>query len=51
VPFALGLTALAAAVLGDYPQAQALSERTVDVLPKDVKLMLRTKRDPTLSGR
>jgi uncharacterized BrkB/YihY/UPF0761 family membrane protein len=50
VPLALGLTALAAVVLGDYSQAQALSERISHVLPKDVhdqvvQLILRTKRD------
>jgi uncharacterized BrkB/YihY/UPF0761 family membrane protein len=53
VPLALGLTALAAVVLGDYSQAQALSERIAHVLPKDVKdqitdLILRTKRDSPL---
>ena len=53
VPLALGLTALAAVVLGDYSQAQALSERISHVLPKDVhdqivQLILRTKRDSPL---
>ncbi|MBV9003725.1 MAG: YihY/virulence factor BrkB family protein [Solirubrobacterales bacterium] len=53
VPLALGLTALAAVVLGDYSQAQALSEKIAHVLPKDVKdqvvdLILRTKRDSPL---
>jgi len=53
VPLALGLTALAAVVLGDYSQAQALLERVSHVLPKDVhdqivELILRTKRDSPL---
>jgi uncharacterized BrkB/YihY/UPF0761 family membrane protein len=53
VPLALGLTAVAAVVLGDYSQAQALSERISQVLPKDVhdqivQLVLRTKRDSPL---
>jgi uncharacterized BrkB/YihY/UPF0761 family membrane protein len=50
VPLALGLTALAAVVLGDYAEAQALAARVSDVLPKDVRdqivaLVLRTERD------
>jgi uncharacterized BrkB/YihY/UPF0761 family membrane protein len=50
VPLALGLTALAAVVLGDYAEAQALAARVSDVLPKDVDdqivaLVLRTERD------
>jgi uncharacterized BrkB/YihY/UPF0761 family membrane protein len=50
VPLSLGLTALAAVVLGDYAEAQALAARVSDVLPKDahdqiVTLVLRTKRD------
>jgi membrane protein len=52
-PLALGLTALAAIVLGDYAQAQALSARISEVLPKDVHdqvaaLILRTRRDSPL---
>jgi membrane protein len=52
-PLALGLTALAAVVLGDYAQAQALSTRISAVLPKDVhdqvvQLILRTKHDSPL---
>jgi uncharacterized BrkB/YihY/UPF0761 family membrane protein len=50
VPLALGLTALAAVVLGDYAEAQALAARVSRVLPKDVHdqivtLVLRTRRD------
>ena len=50
VPLALGLTALAAVVLGDYAEAQALAARVSDVLPEDaqdqiVALVLRTERD------
>jgi uncharacterized BrkB/YihY/UPF0761 family membrane protein len=50
VPLALGLTALAAVVLGDYAEAQALAARVSDVLPEDVHdqivaLVLRTQRD------
>src|ERR1700722_6235791 len=49
VPLALGLTALATVLLGDYAQAQALAARTSRVLPRDlhdqlVQLILRTKR-------
>ncbi len=52
-PLALGLTALAAILLGDYAQAQALSTRVSAVLPKDVhdqvvQLILRTKHDSPL---
>ncbi|MBV9916299.1 MAG: hypothetical protein JO153_07320, partial [Solirubrobacterales bacterium] len=50
VPLALGLTALATVVLGDYSRAQSLAERVSSVLPKDlhdqlVQLILRTRRD------
>lgn len=50
VPLALGLTALAAVVLGDYAEAQALAARVSHALPKDahdqiVALVLRTKKD------
>jgi uncharacterized BrkB/YihY/UPF0761 family membrane protein len=38
VPLALGLTALAAVVLGDYPEAQALATRVSRVLPDDVMI-------------
>jgi membrane protein len=53
VPLALGLTALATVILGDYAQAQALAQRMTGVLPKDVhdqvvELILRTKRDSPL---
>ena len=53
VPLALGLTALAAVVLGDYADAQALAARVSRVLPQDVHdqivaLVLRTKRDSPL---
>jgi uncharacterized BrkB/YihY/UPF0761 family membrane protein len=53
VPLALGLTALAAVVLGDYAEAQALAARVSRVLPQDVHdqivaLVLRTKRDSPL---
>lgn len=53
VPLALGVTALAAVVLGDYAQAQALSVRISELLPKDVhaqivELILRTKHDSPL---
>ncbi|MGB0091527.1 MAG: hypothetical protein WBP81_03185 [Solirubrobacteraceae bacterium] len=54
VPLALGVTALAAVALGDYAQAQALSVRISDVLPKDVHdqlvdLILRTKEQSPLA--
>jgi uncharacterized BrkB/YihY/UPF0761 family membrane protein len=53
VPLALGVTALATLVLGDYAQAQALAERASRVLPRDlhdqfVQLILRTRRDSPL---
>ena len=53
VPLALGVTAIAAIVLGDYTQAQSLTTRIGQVLPKDVHdqivaLILRTKRDSPL---
>jgi len=53
VPLALGLTALAAVVLGDYAHAQALAARATGVLPRDVhdqivQLVLRTKNDSPL---
>ena len=53
VPLALGTTALASLLLGDYAQAQALAERAARVLPHDVSdqivlLVLRTKRDSPL---
>jgi uncharacterized BrkB/YihY/UPF0761 family membrane protein len=53
VPLALGITALATVLLGDYAHAQALAERVTRVLPKDVQdqvtqLILRTKRDSPL---
>lgn len=49
VPLALGVTALAAVLLGDYGRAQELSARMAQVLPKDVhdqvvELILRTKQ-------
>ena len=53
VPLALGMTALASVLLGDYEQAQALAERTARVLPAAVsdqlvQLVLRTRRDSPL---
>jgi uncharacterized BrkB/YihY/UPF0761 family membrane protein len=53
VPLALGLTALATVLLGDYAQAQALAARASRVLPRDlhdqiVQLILRTKRNSPL---
>ena len=53
VPLALGLTALAAVVLGDYAEAQTLAARVSRVLPHDVHdqivaLVLRTRRDSPL---
>ena len=53
VPLALGVTAVAAVVLGDYAHAQLLAARMTEVLPKDVhdqvtELILRTKRDSPL---
>ena len=52
-PLALGLTALAALVLGDYAEAQALADRASVVLPDDVhdqlvELVLRTKNNSPL---
>lgn len=52
-PLALGLTALATILLGDYARAQALASQISKVLPKDVHdqivdLILRTKRDSPL---
>lgn len=53
VPLALGVTALATLVLGDYAQAQALSVQISKVLPKDVhdqlvELILRTRHETPL---
>jgi uncharacterized BrkB/YihY/UPF0761 family membrane protein len=53
VPLALGMTALASLLLGDYAEAQALAERAARVLPPDVgdqlvQLVLRTRRDSPL---
>jgi membrane protein len=53
VPLTLGLTALAAVVLGDYAQAQALADRAAGVLPRDVhdqlvQLLLRTRDNSPL---
>ena len=53
VPLALGLTALASVLLGDYAQAQSVAERVSRVLPSEVhdqivQLILRTKRDSPL---
>ena len=53
VPLALGLTAMAAVVLGDYAEAQALAARVARALPADVHdqvvaLVLRTRRDSPL---
>ena len=53
VPLALGLTALAAVVLGDYGRAQELSARISQVLPSDVhdqivNLILRTRAQSPL---
>jgi uncharacterized BrkB/YihY/UPF0761 family membrane protein len=50
VPLALGTTALASLLLGDYAEAQALAQRAARVLPPDVsdqlvQLVLRTNRD------
>ncbi len=52
-PLSLGLTAIAAIILGDYAEAQALAARVSGVLPKDVHeqivaLVLRTRRDSPL---
>ncbi len=53
VPLALGLTALATIVLGDYARAQEVATRVSEVLPKDVHdqlvdLILRTRRNSPL---
>jgi uncharacterized BrkB/YihY/UPF0761 family membrane protein len=53
VPLALGITALAAVVLGDYAQAQALATRISGVLPSDVHdeivaVILRTQHESPL---
>jgi uncharacterized BrkB/YihY/UPF0761 family membrane protein len=53
VPLALGMTALASLLLGDYAEAQALAERAARILPPDVsdqlvQLVLRTERDSPL---
>jgi uncharacterized BrkB/YihY/UPF0761 family membrane protein len=53
VPLALGITALAAIVLGDYAKAQMVAERLSHVLPHNVhqqvvQLILRTHRDSPL---
>ena len=52
-PLALGLTALAAVVLGDWAEAQALTAKAAGVLPADaheqvVQLLLRTHRNSPL---
>lgn len=53
VPLALGLTALATIVLGDYAEAEALVDGVAVVLPEDahdrlVELVLRTENDSPL---
>lgn len=53
VPLALGITAVAAIILGDYTRAQAVAARLAEVLPHDVheqvvQLILRTHRDSPL---
>lgn len=53
VPLALGLTALASIVLGDYEEAQAVAERAARLFPEGVgdqlvQLILRTRRDSPL---
>jgi uncharacterized BrkB/YihY/UPF0761 family membrane protein len=53
VPLALGITALAAILLGDYARAQALAERISQILPPNahdqvVQLILRTQRSSPL---
>lgn len=56
VPLALGVTALAAVVLGDFGRAQMVAERLSQILPQSVheqvvQLILRTHRDsPLLIG-
>ena len=53
VPLALGITALAAVVLGDYGKAQMVAEKLSEGLPHNVheqivQLILRTHRDSPL---
>lgn len=53
VPLALGITALATVVLGDYAQAQKVAEKLSSGLPRNVheeivQLILRTHRDSPL---
>jgi uncharacterized BrkB/YihY/UPF0761 family membrane protein len=53
VPLALGITAVAAIILGDYTRAQAVAARLSEVFPHDVheqvvELILRTHRDSPL---
>ena len=53
VPLALGLTALASIVLGDYEEAQQIAERAAGLFPAGVsdqlvQLILRTDRDSPL---
>ena len=53
VPLALGITALATVVLGDYAKAQSVAERLSQALPRNVheeivQLILRTRRDSPL---
>ena len=53
VPLALGITALATVVLGDYAKAQIVAERLAHALPRSVheqvvQLILRTHRDSPL---
>ena len=53
VPLALGITALAAVVLGDYEKAQMVAEKLSESLPHNVheqivQLILRTHRDSPL---
>jgi uncharacterized BrkB/YihY/UPF0761 family membrane protein len=53
VPLALGITAVAAIILGDYTRAQEVAARLSEVFPHDVheqvvQLILRTHRDSPL---
>jgi uncharacterized BrkB/YihY/UPF0761 family membrane protein len=53
VPLALGITALATVILGDYAKAQAVAEKLSGALPTNVhdeivQLILRTRRDSPL---
>jgi uncharacterized BrkB/YihY/UPF0761 family membrane protein len=53
VPLALGITALATVVLGDYAKAQMVAEKLAQGLPRNVheeivQLILRTHRDSPL---